>query len=771
MPRLDPTLEKTLARARDAAQRHRHEYITLEHLLLALLDDQDAQAAIRACGGDVFVLRQQLETYIQAALVGLINNNVPEPVGTAALARVMQRAVANVESAGREAVMGGNILAALYAERDTFAVFFLRQQGIERLDVINYLAHGITKLPGMESLPTLPRGVGAGDDMGEEAVQTGEAALNIYCTNLNQRAADGKIDPLIGREAELERTLQVLCRRSKNNPLLVGDPGVGKTAIAEGLALRIVSGDVPDILRGSVVYALDMGQLIAGARFRGDFEERLKAVIAAIEQLPRAILFIDEIHTLVGAGATSGGALDAANILKPALARGSIRCIGATTYKEFRQHFEKDRALVRRFQKIDVPEPTQEDALKILQGLRKNYETHHGVKFSQAALRSAVDLSVRYIGDRKLPDKAIDVIDEVGAAQMLLPEAKRKKQVGVKEVEETVAKIARLPMRTVNQDDRAQLQTLARDLKHVIYGQDAAVDTLVASIKMSRAGLRAAEKPIGSYLLAGPTGVGKTEVARQLAKLMGIPLHRFDMSEYMERHAVSRLIGAPPGYVGFDQGGLLTDAIDQSPHAVLLLDEIEKAHPDVYNLLLQIMDHGKLTDHNGKSVSFRSVILMMTTNAGAADTARAPMGFERMNRSGEDSEAINRLFTPEFRNRLDTIINFAPLTQPIVEQVVDKFIAQLEAQLQERGVIIELTDAARKWLAEHGYDPAMGARPLDRLIQEQIKKPLADEILFGKLEKGGTVFVEIDGDNKITLRSESRPAKVDKQTSREAAEN
>lgn len=768
MPRLDTNLENSLKRARDVAHAQRHEYITLEHLLLALLDDQDAQAVLRACGADISALREQLETYIHAALVGLINNDIPEPMGTAALGRVMQRAVANVESAGREAVAGGNVLAAMYAERDTFAVFFLRQQGVERLDVVNYLAHGISKIPGSEKLLSLPHGAGREGEE-SEPVQTGEAALQIYCTNLNQCAAAGKIDPLIGREVELERVLQVLCRRSKNNPLLVGDPGVGKTAIAEGLALRIIKNSVPEILRGAVVYALDMGQLIAGARFRGDFEERLKAVISAMEHLPHSILFVDEIHTLVGAGATSGGALDAANILKPALARGSLRCIGATTYKEFRQHFEKDRALVRRFQKIDVPEPTQEDALKILQGLRKNYETHHGIKFSQAALRSAVDLSVRYIGDRKLPDKAIDVIDEVGAAQMLLPEARRKKNIGVKEVEETVAKIARLPARTVNQDDRAQLQTLARDLRHAIYGQDNAIDSLVASIKMSRAGLRATEKPIGSYLFAGPTGVGKTEVARQLAKLMGIPLHRFDMSEYMERHAVARLIGAPPGYVGFDQGGLLTDAIDQSPHAVLLLDEIEKAHPDVYNLLLQVMDHGKLTDHNGKTINFRSVILIMTTNAGAEDLARSPLGFMHEIRTGDAGEAIKRVFTPEFRNRLDATIHFNALTLPIVEQVVDKFIAQLEAQLSERGVVIELTDAARKWLAEQGYDAAMGARPLDRLIQEQIKKPLADEILFGALEKGGTVFVDIT-DAKIHLRFEgSKGSKTEKSPVSETA--
>lgn len=754
MPRLDGSLEQTLKRARDIAHQHRHEFITLEHLLLSLLDDQDAQATLRACNADIAMLRDQLETYINAALVGLINNEVREPVGTAALGRVMQRAVANVESAGREAVTGGNVLAALYAERDTFAVFFLRQQGIERLDVVNYLAHGISKIPGAPQQLSLPRGVGAEDGEEGETIQTGEAALNIYCANLNQRAALGKIDPMIGRDAELERTLQVLCRRGKNNPLLVGDPGVGKTAIAEGLALRIVEGSVPEIIKGAVVYALDMGQLIAGARFRGDFEERLKAVIAAIEQQPKAILFIDEIHTLVGAGATSGGALDAANILKPALARGSLRCIGATTYKEYRQHFEKDRALVRRFQKIDVPEPTRDDAVKILQGLRKNYEAYHNIKFSPAAIRAAVDLSVKYIGDRKLPDKAIDVIDEVGAAQMLLPEGKRKKQISVKEVEEVVAKMARLPARTVNQNDKEHLQTLARDLRNSIYGQDSAIDALVASIKMSRAGLRNPEKPIGSYLFAGPTGVGKTEVARQLAKLMGIPLHRFDMSEYMERHAVSRLIGAPPGYVGFDQGGLLTDAVDQSPHCVLLLDEIEKAHPDVYNILLQVMDHGKLTDHNGKNVNFRSVILVMTTNAGAADLARAPIGFERGVRTGDDTDAINKAFTPEFRNRLDATIAFNPLSLPIVEQVVDKFIAQLEAQLQERGVVIELTDAARKWLAEKGYDASMGARPLDRLIHEEIKKPLADEILFGKLEKGGTAFVTI-ADDKIALRYEA----------------
>lgn len=769
MPRLDGSLEQTLGRARDIAHSHRHEFITLEHLLLALLDDQDAKATLRACNADIAVLRDQLETYINAALVGLINNDVREPVGTAALGRVMQRAVANVESAGREAVAGGNVLAALYAERDTFAVFFLRQQGVERLDVVNYLAHGISKIPGETHQLSLPRGVGSEGDEDAEQVQTGEAALNIYCTNLNQRAANGKIDPMIGRDAELERTLQVLCRRGKNNPLLVGDPGVGKTAIAEGLALRIVQGDVPEIIKGSVVYALDMGQLIAGARFRGDFEERLKAVIAAIEQQPKAILFIDEIHTLVGAGATSGGALDAANILKPALARGTIRCIGATTYKEYRQHFEKDRALVRRFQKIDVPEPTRDDAVKILQGLRKNYEAHHNIKFSPASLRAAVDLSVKYIGDRKLPDKAIDVIDEVGAAQMLLPENKRKKQIGIKEIEEVVAKMARLPARTVNQNDKEHLQTLARDLRNSIYGQDSAIDALVASIKMSRAGLRNPEKPIGSYLFAGPTGVGKTEVARQLAKLMGIPLHRFDMSEYMERHAVSRLIGAPPGYVGFDQGGLLTDAVDQSPHCVLLLDEIEKAHPDVYNILLQVMDHGKLTDHNGKNVNFRSVILIMTTNAGAADLARAPIGFERETRKGDDAEAINKSFTPEFRNRLDAIINFNALSMPIVEQVVDKFIAQLEAQLQERGVVIELTDAARKWLAEKGYDQSMGARPLDRLIHDEIKKPLADEILFGKLEKGGTAFVAIK-DDKITLKYEpQKPSKSEKRAEETAA--
>jgi ATP-dependent Clp protease ATP-binding subunit ClpA len=764
MPRLDGFLEQTLKRARDIAHRYRHEFITLEHLLLALLDDQDAQAALRACGADIPVLRDQLETYINAALVGLINNVVQEPVGTAALGRVMQRAVANVESAGREAVAGGNILAALYAERDTFAVFFLRQQGIERLDVVNYLAHGISKIPGEPKQLSLPRGVETDQ---EDVVHTGDAALNIYCTNLNIRASEGKIDPLIGRDAELERTLQVLCRRSKNNPILVGDPGVGKTAIAEGLALRIVSDDVPKILSGAVVYALDMGQLIAGARFRGDFEERLKAVIAAIEQQPKAILFIDEIHTLVGAGATSGGALDAANILKPALARGSIRCIGATTYKEYRQHFEKDRALVRRFQKIDVPEPTRDDAVKILNGIRKNYEVHHNIKFSPAAIRAAVDLSVKYIGDRKLPDKAIDVIDEVGAAQMLLPENRRKKNISVKEIEEVIAKMARLPARTVNQNDKEHLQTLARDLRNSIYGQDNAIDALVASIKMSRAGLRNAEKPIGSYLFAGPTGVGKTEVARQLAKLMGIPLHRFDMSEYMERHAVSRLIGAPPGYVGFDQGGLLTDAIDQSPHCVVLLDEIEKAHPDVYNILLQVMDHGKLTDHNGKNVNFRSVILIMTTNAGAAELARKPIGFNHIAHTGDDADAINKAFTPEFRNRLDSVISFAPLSMPIVEQVVDKFIAQLEAQLQERGIVIELTDEARRWLAKKGYDASMGARPLDRLIQEEIKMPLADEILFGKLEKGGTAFVEIKDDD-VALRYElQKSGKSDKNTVKE----
>ena len=652
--------------------------------------------------------------------------------------------------ARRKEVMGANVLVAIFAEKESHAVYLLAQQDITRLDVINFISHGIAKAPGRASSRPVQGTASTGsndkneDQEKEEKPSRGgrsQDALSNYCVNLNKKAQAGKIDPLIGRDLEIERTIQILCRRTKNNPLYVGDPGVGKTAIAEGLAKRIIEGDVPEVLHKSIIYALDMGSLLAGTRYRGDFEERLKAVVNELEAQPGSILFIDEIHTVIGAGATSGGAMDASNLLKPALAQGTLRCIGSTTYKEYRQHFEKDRALVRRFQKIDVNEPSVEDTVKILQGLKTNYEKHHKVRYSPEAIRAAVELSVKYIHDRKLPDKAIDVIDEAGASRMLLPEHKRRKIVTLKDVEEIVAKIARIPPKTVSNDDKETLRTLDRDLKAMVFGQDKAIETLSAAIKLSRAGLRDQEKPIGNYLFSGPTGVGKTEVAKQLAKTLGIELIRFDMSEYMERHSISRLIGAPPGYVGFDQGGLLTDGIDQHPHAVLLLDEIEKAHQDLYNILLQVMDHGKLTDHNGKTVDFRNVILIMTTNAGASEMAKAAIGFGATVRVGEDEEAIKRMFTPEFRNRLDAIVPFAALTQETVGQVVEKFVMQLEAQLADRNVTIELSSAAKEWLAEKGYDPLYGARPLARIIQEYIKKPLAEELLFGKLVKGGSVKV------------------------------
>jgi len=655
-----------------------------------------------------------------------------------------------VQSSGREEVTGANVLVAIFAERESHAAYFLQEQDMTRYDAVNYISHGIAKRPGMsESRPV--RGVEEETDTksGEEPKKKGDA-LEAYCINLNKKAREGKIDPLIGREAEISRTIQVLCRRQKNNPLFVGDAGVGKTAIAEGLARRIVHGEVPDVLKGATVFALDMGTLLAGTRYRGDFEERLKQVIKELEAYPGAIMFIDEIHTVIGAGATSGGAMDASNLLKPALASGTVRCIGSTTYKEYRQYFEKDRALVRRFQKIDVNEPTLEDAVAILKGLKPYFEDYHKLKYTNEAIKAAVELSARYIHDRKLPDKAIDVIDESGAAQMLLPESRRKKTIGLKEIETTIATMARIPPKTVSKDDAVVLQHLDQTLKTTVYGQDKAIDALAASIKLARAGLREPEKPIGCYLFSGPTGVGKTEVAKQLAASMGVQLIRFDMSEYMERHTVSRLIGAPPGYVGFDQGGLLTDGVDQHPHCVLLLDEIEKAHPDLYNVLLQIMDHGKLTDHNGKQVDFRNVILIMTTNAGAADLARAAYGFTRIKREGDDMEAINRMFAPEFRNRLDAIITFAHLSSEIIAKVVEKFVLQLEAQLGDREVTIELAEDAAKWLTEHGYDEQMGARPMARLIQETIKKPLADEVLFGKLKAGGHVKVTLVKDEAGT---------------------
>ncbi|TWB30929.1 MULTISPECIES: ATP-dependent Clp protease ATP-binding subunit ClpA [Nitrospirillum] len=742
---LSRNLEQTLHRALAYANERRHEYATLEHLLLALTEDQDALAVLRACGVTVEKLRVELGEYLDNELSNLISSRSEDAKPTAGFQRVLQRAAIHVQSSGREEVTGANVLVALFSERESHAVYFLQEQEMTRFDAVNYISHGIAKSPGRSETKRVS-GSEEEPPAGEKAPKKGTEALEAYCVNLNKKALSGKIDPLIGRGQEVDRTIQILCRRSKNNPLYVGDPGVGKTAIAEGLARRIVHGEVPEVLQNATIFALDMGALLAGTRYRGDFEERLKSVLSELEAVEGSVLFIDEIHTVIGAGATSGGAMDASNLLKPALASGALRCIGSTTYKEYRSYFEKDRALVRRFQKIDVNEPSLDDAVKILEGIKSYYEKHHNVRYTREAIRSAVELSAKYIGDRKLPDKAIDIIDEVGAAQMLLPPGKRKKTIQVKDVEAVVAKIARIPPKSVSRDDREVLLNLERDLKTMVFGQDKAIDTLVSAIKLARAGLRDPEKPIGNYLFSGPTGVGKTEVARQLSRTLGIELTRFDMSEYMERHTVSRLIGAPPGYVGFDQGGLLTDAIDQHPHCVLLLDEIEKAHPDLYNILLQVMDHGKLTDHNGKTVDFRNVILIMTTNAGAADLAKPAFGFGREQRLGEDEEAINRLFTPEFRNRLDAIIAFSGLSPEIIGRVVDKFVMELEAQLSDRGVTIELTDEAREWLSKKGYDPLYGARPLGRTIQEYIKKPLAEELLFGKLVKGGAVRVTVKDD-------------------------
>ncbi len=740
---LSANLEQTLHRALGYANERRHEYATLEHLLLALTEDADAVAVLRACGVELDRLRGEIQDYIDNELSNLITAQLGDAKPTAGFQRVLQRAAIHVQSSGREEVTGANVLVAMFSERESHAVYFLQEQEMSRLDALNYISHGIAKVIGQEEERTAQ---GADEDAdAEKVVRKGREALDAYCVDLNKKAAEGRIDPLIGRVKEIDRTIQVLCRRTKNNPLYVGDAGVGKTAIAEGLARRIVRKEVPEVLFNATIFALDLGALLAGTRYRGDFEERLKAVVSELEALEGAILFIDEIHTVIGAGATSGGAMDASNLLKPALQGGSLRCIGSTTYKEYRNYFEKDRALVRRFQKIDINEPSVEDTVKILRGLKPYYEEHHKVRYTSEAIRSAVELSARYIGDRKLPDKAIDIIDESGAAQMLRPESKRRKVIGVKEVEAVVAMIARIPPKSVSKDDRTALMNLERDLKTMVFGQDQAIAELSAAIKLARAGLREPEKPIGNYLFSGPTGVGKTEVARQLAHSLGIELVRFDMSEYMERHSISRLIGAPPGYVGFDQGGLLTDAIDQHPHAVLLLDEIEKAHPDLFNVLLQIMDYGKLTDHNGKNVDFRNVILIMTTNAGSADMAKPAMGFERETRIGEDEEAIKRMFTPEFRNRLDATIGFNALSPKVMMRIVDKFVMELETQLADRNVVIELTDAAREWLAKAGYEPAFGARPLARVIQERVKKALAEELLFGKLAKGGVVRVDIEG--------------------------
>jgi ATP-dependent Clp protease ATP-binding subunit ClpA len=752
MPSFSRNLEQTLHRALAAASERRHEYATLEHLLLSLLDDAEAAAVMRACSVDLEALRKSLVNYIEHDLENLVTELQEDPKPTSGFQRVIQRAVIHVQSSGREEVTGANVLVAIFAERESHAAYFLQEQEMTRYDAVNYISHGIAKRPGHSDATKAPRGVEEEAERAESAREgkehdskKKETALEAYCINLNNKAKEGRIDPLIGREAEVQRTIQVLCRRHKNNPLLVGDPGVGKTAIAEGLARKIVRGETPEVLKGATVYALDMGALLAGTRYRGDFEERLKQVMKEIEQHKKAILFIDEIHTVIGAGATSGGSMDASNLLKPALAQGGLRCIGSTTYKEFRQYFEKDRALVRRFQKIDINEPSVEDTVEILKGLKPYFEEFHNLRYTHDAVKAAVELSARYIHDRKLPDKAIDVIDETGASQMLVPEFKRKRTIGVKEIEATIATMARIPPKTVSKDDAEVLQNLETTLRRVVYGQDVAIAALSSSIKLARAGLRDAEKPIGCYLFSGPTGVGKTEVANQLAKALGVEMVRFDMSEYMERHTVSRLIGAPPGYVGFEQGGLLTDAVDQHPHCVLLLDEIEKAHPDLYNILLQVMDHGKLTDHNGKQISFRNVILVMTTNAGAADMARPAFGFTRSRREGDDVEAINRTFAPEFRNRLDAVVPFAHLPTEVIAKVVDKFIMQLEAQLADRNVSIELSDEARLWLIERGYDESMGARPMARVIQTHIKTPLADEVLFGRLKNGGTVRVVTAG--------------------------
>ncbi|HWW12738.1 MAG TPA: ATP-dependent Clp protease ATP-binding subunit ClpA [Brevundimonas sp.] len=751
MPSFSRPLEETLHRAVHYANERRHEYATLEHLLLALVDDPDAANVMTACNVDLTALKTALTLYVDTDLAALATSDGDDAKPTAGFQRVIQRAVIHVQSSGREEVTGANVLVAIFSERESHAAYFLQEQDMTRYDAVNFIAHGIAKKAGAgETRPAKTGGASPEDADDAAAAKTGGEALEAYCVDLNEKARKGKIDPLIGRHAEVDRAIQILCRRTKNNPLLVGDPGVGKTAIAEGLARKIVNHEVPDVLEGATIYSLDMGALLAGTRYRGDFEERLKQVVKELETHDNAVLFIDEIHTVIGAGATSGGAMDASNLLKPALASGSLRCMGSTTYKEYRQHFEKDRALARRFQKIDVNEPTVDDTIRILKGLKTAYEGHHKLRYTDAAIRTAVELSARYMTDRKLPDKAIDVIDEAGASQMLLPESKRKKVIGQKEVEAVIAKMARIPAKSVSKSDTESLRELQTDLNRVVFGQEAAIEQVSAAMKLARAGLRDPQKPIGAFLFSGPTGVGKTEVAKQLASTLGIELQRFDMSEYMERHTVSRLIGAPPGYVGHDQGGLLTDAVDQHPHSVVLLDEIEKAHPDVYNILLQVMDNGMLTDAVGKKVDFRNTILIMTTNAGAADNARASIGFGRGKVEGEDDKAIQRLFAPEFRNRLDAIVAFKALDSTTIKSVVSKFVMQLEAQLGDRNITIELTDEAADWLAKNGFDELYGARPLARTIQEHIKKPLADDILFGRLTRGGHVKVELK-DGKIAF--------------------
>jgi len=744
-------LEVSLHLAFVEARQKRHEFITVEHLLLSMLDNSSAAHVLRACGADIDELRAVLIDFIITHTPVLPGNGDVDTQPTVGFQRVIQRAILHVQSTNKKEVTGANILVALFSEKDSHAVFFLNQRAITRLDVVNYIAHGINK--------TVQPGVQKSHDTETEQETSNEGALHNYTLDLNAHALAGKIDPLIGREIELERVIQTLCRRRKNNPLLVGEAGVGKTAIAEGLARRITEGNVPEILKDAHVYALDMGALLAGTKYRGDFEQRLKAVLKELADAKHAIMFIDEIHTLIGAGAASGGTMDASNLLKPALSSGALKCIGATTYQEYRGIFEKDHALSRRFQKVDVPEPSVEQAIEILKGLKSRFESHHGIKYSAAALTSAVELSARFINDRHLPDKAIDVIDEAGAAQRILPKSKQKKVVGKHEIEEIIAKIARIPPRTVSNDDRNALKNLDRDLKATVFGQDKAIDALARSIKMSRSGLGNPQKPIGSFLFSGPTGVGKTEVARQLAYSMGMPLHRFDMSEYMERHAVSRLIGAPPGYVGFDQGGLLTEAISKQPHCVLLLDEIEKAHPDIFNILLQVMDHGTLTDNNGRKADFRNVVIIMTTNAGAEALSKVQIGFTKNSAAGDEMADIKRMFTPEFRNRLDAIVSFASLSREVILRVVDKFLMQLEEQLHEKKVEAVFTDALKDHLAEHGFDPLMGARPMARLIQDTIRSALADELLFGRLANGGKVTVDVkDGKVGLEFVEETVPA-------------
>jgi ATP-dependent Clp protease ATP-binding subunit ClpA len=768
LPSFSRPLEESLHRAVAYANQRKHEYATLEHLLLSLTDDDDAAGVMRACDVDLNALKKSLVTYLDVELASLVVDDEDDAKPTAGFQRVIQRAVIHVQSSGREEVTGANVLVAIFSERESHAAYFLQEQDMTRYDAVNFIAHGIAKKAGA-SEPKAAKGATVEEDVEKPNAKTGGEALEAYCVDLNEKARQGKVDPLIGRANEVERAIQILCRRTKNNPLLVGEPGVGKTAIAEGLARKIITNQVPEVLAEATIYSLDMGALLAGTRYRGDFEERVKQVVKELENHPNAVLFIDEIHTVIGAGATSGGAMDASNLLKPALASGTLRCMGSTTYKEFRQHFEKDRALVRRFQKIDVNEPTVEDTIKILKGLKTYYEDFHKLKYTNEALKVAVELSAKYITDRKLPDKAIDVIDEAGAGQMLLPEGRRKKVLGVKEIEAVVAKIARIPPKSVSKSDTESLRELEADLKRAVFGQDEALLQLSSAMKLARAGLRDPEKPIGSYLFSGPTGVGKTEAAKQLASTLGIEMIRFDMSEYMERHTVSRLIGAPPGYVGYDQGGQLTDAVDQHPHAVVLLDEIEKAHADVYNILLQVMDHGVLTDSNGKKVDFRNVILIMTTNAGASDAQRQAIGFGRDKVQGEEEAALKRLFTPEFRNRLDAVVAFKPLTPEIIRMVVQKFVLQMEVQLADRNVTISLSDDAADWLAKNGFDELYGARPLARVIQEHIKKPLADDILFGRLVRGGHVKVILK-DSKIDFEIESNPEKPSKAPKEDEAE-